>query len=173
MPEQEQVAGAESAAPADARKLAREVEKIDLIREIAILACRKDAIEELMDKRKDRLEGLMAQDGERERVTADGDAKFSQRRTVNVVSAEECVKRFSKLVLAEHFSPPVAFIEACDKEKKDYKGALIVGLSPIFKCERARTKAAKELQKKIVAETMAQAEATVAAIQESLRKPGD
>jgi hypothetical protein len=167
----QQDAARASTRDADAtKKLARDKEKENLIREICILQTRKESIEELIDERKARLELLMAQDGERDRIQSEGEASFTQRRVVEVVSPEECVKRFSKQVLAEHFKPGVAFIEACDKEKVGYDGALIVGSTPSFKVERARTKAAKEFQKKLIEETKKQAEETLVKIQKSLRE---
>jgi hypothetical protein len=172
MPDQQQgVSRTEDAVDAAAvKKLARDTEKENLLTELAILQCRVDAFEKIIDDRRGRLEGLMAQDGEKTRVVSTAQASFGNRRAVEVVSAAECARIFSKAILAENFAPTIAFVEACEAEGIKIAGALRVGSSPSFKVERARTKAAKELQKRIIEETRKTAEETVTKIRKSLRE---
>lgn len=169
MPEPQTTARAESADAEAQKKLAEDVEKNDLMRELAILASRADAIEELQNDRKARLEGLMAARGERERVTEYGEASHGTRRSVAVVNEIEVAKRFSKAVLAEHFKPGVNFIEACKKTNIDVAGALAVGNTPVFSFERARTRKAKEQQRQLIEATKIETEKQIAAIVKSLK----
>ena len=160
----------------DAKKLANNIEKDALIRDICILKSRKDAIEEAIKDRGERLENLMMQDGERERAVAEGDAEITERRSVQVLDVVEAAKRFTPQVLAEHWKPPIAFVEAAQKEGVNLEGVVRIGRTPVFEVSRARTKDQKAFQKRIIEETRAATEATVAKIREALRgskKKGD
>ena len=170
MPEQASEARAEGLDADAIKRQERNREKDELLHDICILKSRTESLEELIEDKRARLELLMGGDGERARVIAEGGAKFGERRAVKVIDPAEVAKKFPKQVLAEHFSPPVAFLEACDAEGKDYTGALIMGKSPSFEVARAKTKAAKALHEKMVEQTKREAEETLAKIRKTLRE---
>lgn len=162
------------ASPEDAAKRERETEKLTLLTEIATLATRKDALEELIEEKQTRLEHLMSKDGDSSRMNEYAEAAFGERRVFAVIDpaklAEAAIKGSKKggpitvETLAEGFRPTAAFYDGAVKAGVDLKELVTAGADPTFTVRRPQTKAAKTKRGQIIEQTKAEAEAAAAEV---------
>jgi hypothetical protein len=152
----------------DAARVERGARKLTLLREIAILKMRKAAIDQLIKERQQALELAMSRDGDRALADPYGTAKFTSRRSVTVHDPKAAARMFSKEMLAEYFTPDVAFVEACARAKKDIASVITVGVSEEFRVERARTKDAKKRAEEIIESTRRETEQVVVTLAKRL-----
>ena len=130
------------------------LEKENLIRRICILRSRRDALDNLINEDKKRLELLMSGDAQDKMIVEEGTARNQNRRRYFVNDPEKLAALIPAVELARGFRPDKAFVEGATKAKIDVlESAIGYADTSQFIVERARTKAARELTQQIIEET--------------------
>lgn len=138
-----------------------ETRKHLIVLEVCILKDRKKALEDLIDEKQAALRLLMKTDGDRRRQTDDGTASFYPHPIFEVHDRAALAEMFRKETLVETFKPTAEFIKAAHKAKLPVAKAITESVDERFKIERRRTKAAKEMQARVIEETKQAAEERV------------
>jgi len=142
-------------------------EKAKLLKELAVLTDRKDAIEEMIKARKVRLKTLMNEDGERTLEGEWGAAAFKPKRAFSIED-RAALKKFKKDVLIEGFKPTAKLVDALGKRGISVKGVITIGVNETFEYSRPRGKEAQARRKEAIARSMQEAEEKVAEIVERI-----
>src|SRR3990172_2651915 len=148
----------------DRAALSRAAEKLTLITEIAILADRMDALKEMVEAKKARLNVLMTTDGDQRLTAPAGAASFTPHRAVKVTDPAKAAARFDKETLAEFFRPTTAFIDALTTAGIAYGDCIEVSDEPSFEVRRPQTKEAKSFREIAIEKTKAETANTIARI---------
>lgn len=164
---------ADVASPEDKAKLERQKEKHNLLIQIAILEDRKEAIGSIIDDRKARLQSLMMEDGERKITFSENSAGFTVRRSFKVVDHAKLAKLFSRDVLAEHFHPTAAFVEAAEKTNVNLTGVINTGSTSSFSFQRPQSAEAVKARERFIEQTKREAEDTVARLTAKILSAGN
>lgn len=138
-----------------------ETRKHLIVLQVCILKDRKAALTKLIEEKQAALRLLMKADGDRRRKTEDGTASFYTHPTFEVHDQAALAELFSKDTLVEVFKPTSAFVKAAHKAKLPIEKAITEGVDERFKVERCRTRAAREMQERVIEETKREAEARI------------
>jgi hypothetical protein len=141
----------------------RELELSRLLTEHSVLKDRRDAIDEMIDVRKERILMLMSESGMGRYKSANGEASFTCRRSFRVHDRDRLAELMSPKQLASLVRITADVYDAADREGVPLDEAVTVGQSESLTISRARTKDAQELRKKYIEESKRQAEQRIQA----------
>jgi hypothetical protein len=133
----------------------------ELLYRLAILKDRKASIEELIERETARLRIMMKNRGEPRRQTELAQSTFYEHRTFEVHDPDALAHLFTLDELAHGFKPTAEFYDAAKKAGVEVEKAITVGVDERFKVERRKTAKAREMQDRIINETMRETEARV------------
>lgn len=142
---------------------AQELELQRLLTEHAVLKDRRDAIDEMIEVRKERILLLMSESG-MSRVKNDaGEASFMRRRSFKVHDKDRLAELMSPRQLAALVRVTADVYDAAEREGIPLDEAVTVGQSESLTISRSRTKAANEARKHYIEESKRQAEQRIEA----------
>lgn len=161
------------ATAADAAARDRGAEKVRLITEIAVLSDRQDALKQMIEEKKTRLNVLMNADGDQNVTTPYGAASIVSRRKVRVRDARIAAERFDRAVLAEYFSPTTDFVDALTVRGIPFEDCIEVEEPPVLEVRRPQSAADRAWRDQGIARTKAETAATIARIVSMLAQPNN
>lgn len=147
----------------------REVELQHLLTEHSVLKDRRDAIDEMITVRKERILMLMSEAGMGKFKCDDGEAAFTRRRSFKVHDRDRLSELMPPKQLAALVKITADVYDAAEREGLPLDEAVTVGLSESLTVSRARTKAAGERRKQYIEESKRQAEQRIQAAVKLLR----
>ena len=129
-----------------------------LLTEHAVLKDRRDAIDDMIEVRKDRILLLMSEAGLGRYKNDAGEASFTRRRTFKIHDQARLVELMSPAQLASLARVTADVYDAAAREGIPLDEAVTVGISESLTVARARTKAANDIRKQYIEESKRQAE---------------
>lgn len=147
-----------------------EEQEDELLYRLAILKDRKAAIEELIERDTARLRIMMKNRGEQRRHAELAQSSFYQHRTFEVHDPDALAHLFTLDELVRGFKPSADFYDAAKLAKIDIDKAITCGIDERFKVERRKTAKAREMQDRIMDETMRETEQRVNELARRMRQ---
>lgn len=141
----------------------REEEIERLLTEHSVLKDRRDAIDGMIDVRKERLLLLMSEAGIGRYKGKSGEVSFTRRRSFKVTDSDKLVELMSPRQLASLVRVTADVYDAAMREDIALDEAVTVGRSESLTVSRSRTKEAKDRRKKYIEESKRQAETRIKA----------
>lgn len=161
--------GAKAKKKQDEARDDREVELERLLTEHAVLKDRRDAIDEMLEVRKGRINMLMSEVGLGKYKSDAGEASFSRRRSFKVKDRDRLAELMTPRQLAALARVTADVYDAAEREGIPLDEAVTVGHSESLTISRARTKTAREARKHYIEESKKQAEQRIEAAVRLLR----
>jgi len=140
-----------------------------LINEYAIIKDRRDALDEMLEVRKDRILLVMSEIGARKHKCDAGATSFTRRRSFKVHDIDKLAKLLPKRQLAALAKMTADTYDAAKAEGIPLDEAVTVGQSESLTVSRAKTKEANKRRATYIDESRKQAEARIEAIRKQLR----
>lgn len=132
-----------------------------LLTEYATLKDNRDAIDTMLEQRKERLLMLMSESGIGKFKGKSGEASFTRRRSFKVHDTNRLAELMSHAQLASLAKITADVYDAAEREDIPLNEAVTVGISESLTVSRASTKEAKERRKRHIEESKRQAEKRV------------
>jgi len=155
--------------PAEPDAESGNVELDQLINEYAIIKDRRDALDDMLEARKDRILMVMSEAGARKHKCAAGATSFTRRRSFLIHDIDKLTKLLPKRQLAALARMTADTYDAAKAEGIPLDEAVTVGQSESLTVSRAKTKEANKRRMAYIEESRKQAEARIEAIREQLR----
>jgi hypothetical protein len=159
----------------DKKRLERQKRKDELLRDIAWLDIRKDALGEERDKKSSELRMLMSEDGESLAKNDYAGASFNRPRSFKVHTPANVLKLFpnktleeTALFLAEKFKPNAEFVDGAAAAGLPVESAITIGYDERFEVKRAQTKEKKEWVARMVEAARQETEVAIKAQAEAI-----
>jgi hypothetical protein len=140
-----------------------------LIQEYAVIKDRRDALDDMLDVRKERILLVMSETGARKHKCGAGATSFTKRRSFKVHDAKKLASLLPKTQLAALARVTADVYDAAVAEGIKIDKAVTVGQSESLTVKRASTKEANERRSKYINESRKQAEQRIEAIRKQLR----